>query len=265
MGTLKHTEYTKAAEQAQLGRTAAVGRWFHRLPFAAWVLAAVLLWWSLWCWKPKHPQDFMLEHILTVLFIGTLIVVYKWFRLSNLNYALIGLFLALHIMGAYYTYSEVPYEQWGASFGSFIGVDDLSIQDYFGWERNHYDRLVHAAFGFFLVIPLVEAAERIIGLRRMWRFILPIDFIISLSAIYELLEWGIAVIIAGDVGQSYLGTQGDEWDAHKDIAMAGLGACLAMAGYVLWIKSGKSQKRNYPADQTHARDRSDTILPIERG
>jgi putative membrane protein len=207
------------------------GAWrvFCSPKYPLWLLAALVGWFACWSWKPKHPEDFALEHILTVLFVGLMLWTYRRFRLSNLSYTLIFLFLALHITGAYYTYSEVPYNRWSATVASWFGVEGFTLNGAMGWTRNHYDRLVHFAFGLLLAYPAREIFLRIAEVRGFWGYYLPLDVMMSLSMVYELLEWAIAVIVAGDVGQSYLGTQGDEWDAHKDMFLASIGALLAMA------------------------------------
>lgn len=201
---------------------------FRSPRYPAFLLAATLVWLGLWSLGPKHPGDFALEHILTALFIPLLIWTRRRFPLSHLSYTLIFLFLALHIVGAFYTYSEVPYEQWFATVGSWFGVQDLTLRRLLGWERNHFDRLVHLAFGLLLAYPAREIFLRIAQVKGFWGYYLPLDVMMSLSMLYELLEWGVAVVVGGDTGQSYLGTQGDEWDAHKDMFFATLGALLTM-------------------------------------
>jgi putative membrane protein len=81
--------------------------------------------------------------------------------------------------------------------------------------------------------------------RGFWGYALPLDVTMSTSMIYELIEWGVAVTFGGDLGQSYLGTQGDVWDAHKDMAFASLGACVSM-GVTLCIN--RSLQRDFAAE-----------------
>ena len=196
--------------------------------YPAWLLIILVLWFACWSWFPAHPMDFVLEHILTVVFVALLIVTRRSFPLSHLSYTLIFLFLALHIVGAFYTYSLVPYDKWFATVASWFGVADFSFNEALGFKRNHFDRLVHFAFGLLLAYPAREIFLRIAAVKGFWGYYLPLDVVMSFSLLYELMEWAIAAIFAPDVGQSYLGTQGDEWDAHKDMALAALGALLAM-------------------------------------
>jgi putative membrane protein len=79
-----------------------------------------------------------------------------------------------------------------------------------------------------MAYPVREVFVRVARVRGFWGYYLPLDVMMSFSMLYELLEWGIAVILGGGVGQSYLGTQGDEWDAHKDMALATLGGLIAI-------------------------------------
>ena len=97
-----------------------------------------------------------------------------------------------------------------------------------GWERNNFDRVVHFCYGLLLAYPIREVFLRVASLRGFWGYFFPLDITMSTSMLYELIEWGAAAIFGGDLGQAYLGTQGDVWDAHKDMALASLGALIAM-------------------------------------
>jgi len=196
--------------------------------YPKWLLGVFAVWFGVWAIGPPHPGDFVLEHIFTVLFVAFLWWNHRRFRLSNLSYTAIFVFMCLHVIGAHYTYSEVPYEEWGRGLASWFGARDFSIQALFGFERNHYDRLVHFCFGLLMAYPVREIFIRIVRVRGFWGYYLPLDVMMSLSVVYELIEWGVAVVVGGDVGQSYLGTQGDEWDAQKDMALATLGGFIAM-------------------------------------
>jgi putative membrane protein len=103
-----------------------------------------------------------------------------------------------------------------------------SVSGFFGWERNHYDRLVHFSYGFLLAYPIREALIRLAGVRGLWGYYLPLAVTSSTSADYELIEWGAALVFGGDLGVAYLGTQGDVWDAQRDMALAAFGAFLSM-------------------------------------
>ena len=179
-----------------------------------WVLGVVYLaWWILMAIKPHDFSDWLLENVLVVLAAGLLIFTYRSFPLSLVSYTCIFIFMMLHALGAHYTYAKVPYDQW---FPIFEG------------GRNHFDRLVHFSYGLLLAYPIREMFLRIGNVRGFWGYFLPLDLTMSTSMLYELIEWAAAEVLGGDLGAAYLGTQGDVWDAHKDMALASLGALIAM-------------------------------------
>jgi putative membrane protein len=196
--------------------------------YAACLLAAFVVWFGLWAIRPWHPDDFVLEHVLTVAFLAVLIGSYRRFPLSNVSYTTIFLFMCLHAVGAHYTYSEVPYKEWVATISSWLGMEPLD-ERLFSAERNHYDRLVHFSFGLLMAYPIRELFVRVARVRGVWAYYLPLDVVMSFSMIYELIEYAIAVGVGGDVGQSYLGSQGDVWDAQKDMALATLGGIITIS------------------------------------
>jgi putative membrane protein len=173
----------------------------------------VVLWVAL-AIDPWYRQDWLLENILVLVLVPTGLLIVRYFRLSNLSYTLITLFLILHIIGAHYTYEKVP-------FGGVVSAA-------FGAERNHYDRLVHFSFGFLLAYPIREMFLRIASVRGFWGYVLPLDVTLSCSAIFEIFEWLVAAVVNPQAGLAYLGSQGDIWDAQKDMGLAGLGAVITM-------------------------------------
>jgi putative membrane protein len=187
------------------------------------VLAALFgVWWLALAIAPVDRSTWLLENALSVAAVAVLVALRNRLPLSRVSYTLIFLFLCLHTLGAHYTYSLVPYDAW------FEGAFGRSFGGLFGWERNNFDRCIHFAYGLLLAYPMREVYLRVADARGFWGYFLPFDFTASTSMLYELIEWGAAVTFGGDLGQSYLGTQGDEWDAHKDMALASLGALLAM-------------------------------------
>jgi putative membrane protein len=116
----------------------------------------------------------------------------------------------------------VPYDSW------FEALTGRRLNALLGWERNHFDRMVHFSYGLLLAYPVREMFLRVAALRGFWGYFFPLDITMSTSMLYELIEWGAAVAFGGELGQAFLGTQGDVWDAHKDMALASTGALLAM-------------------------------------
>lgn len=172
---------------------------------------------------PLDRADWALENALALAAVVALAASHRRFRLSNLSYALVFAMLVLHEVGAHYTYSLVPYDAWWrALFGA-------SLDAALGFERNHYDRLVHFAYGFLIAYPMRELFVRIADVKGFWGYFLPLDMVMSTSMLYELVEWAAAELFGGELGAAYLGTQGDVWDAQKDMALASLGALLSLA------------------------------------
>ena len=130
--------------------------------------------------------------------------------------------MCLHQVGAHFSYAEVPYDAW------FESLTGRSFNEMVGWERNNFDRVVHFSYGLLLAYPIREVFLRVADVRGFWGYFLPLDLTMSTSMLFELIEWLAAEVFGGDLGQAYLGTQGDVWDAHKDMALASLGALIAM-------------------------------------
>jgi putative membrane protein len=182
-------------------------------------LQILLLWlvglWIVTAIEPFNRRDWLLENLLVFVYGGILIATYRRFAFSNLSYGLFGLFLTLHLVGAHYTYTETPFGSW--------------LQDALDLSRNHYDRIVHFAFGLLIAHPFRELHLRAVGVRREWSYLMVVVTVLGFSGFYETLEAIVAVIVSPELGAAYLGTQGDEWDAQKDTALAFAGSVLAMA------------------------------------
>jgi putative membrane protein len=194
----------------------------HRSYFLLLATILGLLWIGL-AIDPWHRDDWLLENVLLVLACIVLGATYRAFPLSRISYTLIFVFLCLHTVGSHYTYAEVPYDVW------FHSLTGHTFNELVGWERNNYDRVVHFAYGLLLAYPVREVFLRIAGVRGFWGYFLPLDLTMSSSMLYELIEWVAAEVFGGDLGAAYLGTQGDVWDAHKDMALASLGALITMS------------------------------------
>ena len=188
--------------------------WVSLSLFAVWFLVLAV--------DPSNRGDWLLENVLTGASIVVLIVTRRSLPLSRISYTLIFLFLAVHVLGSHYTYSLVPYDRW---LHTTVGFSPAQA---WGWERNHYDRIVHFMYGLMLAYPAREVFYRVADARGFWGYFLPLDLVMSSSLIYELIEWLAATVFGDELGMAFLGTQGDVWDAHKDMALAALGATVAM-------------------------------------
>lgn len=171
---------------------------------------------------PKHRADWALENGLAVAAVLLLVLTYRRFPLSKVSYSLVFAFLMLHELGAHYTYSEVPYDAW------FESLTGRGLNERLGFERNHFDRLVHFSYGLLIAYPIREVFVRIADVRGFWGYFLPLDMIMSTSLVYELVEWAAALTVGKELGQAYLGTQGDVWDAQWDMMLASLGALISL-------------------------------------
>ncbi|HPC74242.1 MAG TPA: DUF2238 domain-containing protein [Syntrophales bacterium] len=183
-------------------------------------LLQILLAWYVLLWvtlavRPLYRQDWFLENLLVIPFFVLLVSTYRLFPFSNLSYLLITLFMSLHAVGAHYTYAEVPFGFW--------------LQGVFSFSRNHFDRIVHFAFGLFMAYPARELFFRVAHSRGFWAYYLPIAMVVAFSGMFEMIEMVAALIVSPELGDAYLGTQGDIWDAQKDMLAATAGAVVAMA------------------------------------
>ncbi len=182
------------------------------------ILQAMMLWlvvvWIIAAIEPLYPRDWLLENLLVFIWSALLVFTYRRFRFTNVSYGLFIVFLSLHLAGSHYTYSETPFGFW--------------MQEWFGFERNHYDRIVHFSFGLLIAYPMREILLRTSGLATAWSYFITLNCIVAFSAVYEIIEALTAVIVSPELGAAYLGTQGDEWDAQKDAGLALLGSIIAM-------------------------------------
>jgi len=180
------------------------------------------VWWLILAVEPQHRDVWWTENSLVFAGVAFLAAFHRKLLFSRVSYTLIFVFMFLHQVGAHYSYAEVPYDQW------YQDLTGATLNSVMGWERNHFDRLVHFAYGLLLAYPIREIFLRVADVRGFWGYFLPLDLTMSTSMIFELLEWLVAELFGGGLGQAYLGTQGDVWDAHRDMALASLGALLAM-------------------------------------
>lgn len=178
-------------------------------------------------WAPLDRSTWLLESVLVFVAVGLLAATHRRFVFSNVSYVLLFVFLVLHSVGSHYTYSEVPVGAWA--------------RDHFDLTRNHYDRVVHFAFGLLVAYPFRELALRVVHAHRAWSYVLPVFATIAMSSGYEILEWGAARIVDPDVGVAYVGAQGDVWDGQKDMALALSGAVLAMLVTRLWRTGDRAE------------------------
>ena len=190
--------------------------------YPATLLALFSAWWLALAVAPHYRQDWLLENLLVLAAVPMLALTYRQLRFSNLAYTCLFLFFALHEVGAHYTYSLVPYDEWSRAL---IG---RSISELAGAERNHFDRAIHFLYGALVTPAVVELFAAKAPPTGVWRFLMPLFFMNSHAVIYETIEWLAAEAFGGELGAAYLGTQGDPFDAQKDMALAFVGTLLVL-------------------------------------
>ena len=184
----------------------------HRVPLLCLVVFTLV--WVLLAIRPRYRADWVLENLLTFVGMPLAVLTYRRFSFSGRAYVQATVFVILNTIGSHYTYSEVPVGDW--------------MRDAFGFSRNHYDRLVHFSFGLLMLLPIRELAIR--NPKAMGGFAvfyLSIAGVAFWSLTYEIIEWLVAAVADPAAGTAYLGTQGDAWDAQKDMALACAGALIA--------------------------------------
>ncbi len=186
------------------------------------VLAVLFgLWWVALAVAPVDRHVWILQNVGIVGACFGLAITRRRISFSRISYLCVFVFLCLAEIGAHYTYPMTPYDAW------FTKLTGHSLNALVGWERNNFDRIVHFSYGFLLAHPVRELFLRVVDVRGFWGYALPLDVVMSTSMMFELVEWASATMFAnGD--PNFVGIQGDIWDAQKDMAVASLGALLAM-------------------------------------
>lgn len=172
-------------------------------------------------YRPAMVFDWWLENVLVFALLAVLVFTYRRIPLTTFAYGMIFLFLVIHEWGAHHKYADVPLGEW--------------MKGWLHTTRNHYDRVSHFSFGFFLCVPVREAFVATAGTRGFWSYFVPVEFALAAGAVYEIIESMVAEVVTPEQGEAFVGMQGDMWDAQKDIALGGLGAAITMS--VLWIRA----------------------------
>lgn len=165
---------------------------------------------------PKYPSDWLLENVLVFLFFPFLVWMDFKHHFSVVALAMLLMFASLHSLGSHFTYAEMEYFDF--------------ITEWMGFERNHFDRVVHFLFGLLVFRTLFELV--IIKIKTFKAAIFfTFTLILSISTLYEIIEWLAAIIFHPELGIAFLGTQGDVWDSQKDTVAAFCGAMLNLLFY----------------------------------
>jgi putative membrane protein len=182
--------------------------------------AALIALLALSAWRAHDIPTWVLEVLPVVIVLAILWATHRRFPLTPLLLALIFIHAVILMLGGHYTYARVPLGFW--------------IQEAFGLARNPYDGIGHFAQGF---VPAIAARELLLRHTRLerggWLSVIVTAVCLAISALYELIEWGAAVAL-GQGADEFLGTQGDPWDTQKDMALAGIGAVVALWTLARW-------------------------------
>lgn len=202
-------------------------KWFQIGLLAAAVVLASL--------RPPYPEEMFLQHSPTLILLIVLPLLSRRWPISDAAFACLVAFMLIHTLGARYIYSNVPYDR---GFSAVFGRD---LSSTFGWSRNHYDRLVHFSFGLLWARPVFEVSIRHLGIPRRVAYYTTVEFLLAFSALYELFEWSLTMVLSPQDAGEYNGQQGDMWDAQKDVSLALAGALLGVI--VLLIRSRRAVAR----------------------
>jgi putative membrane protein len=206
--------------------------WYQHL-LLAFVGSAMLASWI----RAPYPDQMYLQHIPTVAVLLAWVPLIRRFPLTDAALTCLAAFLLLHVLAARYIYSYVPYDTWAQHL---LGFD---ITTRFGFRRNHFDRLVHFAFGALWIRPMWEISVRYFHVPRKFAYYTAFEFVLAFSMLYELVEWGLSLVLAGQDADAYNGQQGDMWDAQKDMSFALIGAGLALG--VLFLTQHRRAQHSF--------------------
>lgn len=180
----------------------------------------------LWIVLAIEPKDFgiwALENVLVVTVFPLVLWLDRRYNFNDLTYLSLTAFVVLHLFGAHFTYNKMTYFIW--------------YSDWFGFERNYYDQVIHFLFGLMVFVPFFEVFYHQ-GTSRRLSYLLAFLFITSIGAGYEILEWLSMEVFCPQPQQICLEqlTQGDVWDAQKDMLFAVIGSVFALLLHNLWGK-----------------------------
>jgi putative membrane protein len=195
--------------------------------------------WLISCLEPVYPTQMFLQHSVTLIVLIGLMIVMRKNSLSDRSFTFVVFFMILHIIGARWIYSYVPYDEF------FKWITGVTITELFGFTRNHYDRFVHLMFGIMMIPPFKEIYIKWFRCPVRLAGLMAILTILSLSMIYEVFEWGLTLVLSPEDAENYNGQQGDLWDSQEDMALAMLGAVISL---IIGSLTGLNRKQNDKKD-----------------
>ena len=187
------------------------------------LLAAYVVVFTVCAIRPYDRAVWFAENLPIVLIVVALVLAARRFRFSDTAYALMAVLVFMHTIGGHFTFERVPFD-W--------------VSELFGFERNHYDRMAHFSVGFYAFAAAEILDRRQLVTAKWMLFVVPVMAIFTVASVYEIIEWLFAVSSDPSAGASFLGSQGDIWDAQKDMLADGLGAVFAAALYLVIRRPG---------------------------
>jgi putative membrane protein len=179
------------------------------------LLCLYLIGFSLLAINPHDRADWALENVFPLSQLLAVIISYRYFKFTRLSYYMIFFYLFVQSWGGHFTYAEAAPFNW--------------LRDTLHLSRNHYDRVAHFTLGFLLAIPIREILLQFVQASRRWMNFITAAIVLAIGAFYELIEWWVAVLATPDLGDKFLGTQGDIWDTQWDMFLALIGALITLA------------------------------------
>jgi putative membrane protein len=163
---------------------------------------------------PYNRSVWWVENVpIVAIAAGLAMLWWRGVRFSNLAYLLMSVLILMHTVGGHYTFERVPFD---------------AVTHFFGFERNHYDRVAHFSVGFYAFAIVEYLLERKFVVARALAYMFGVFAIATIAAVYEIIEWIYAALEGGEAGAAFLGSQGDLWDAQKDMLADILGALVAV-------------------------------------
>ena len=170
--------------------------------------------------SPHDRADWALENFFPISQLIAVIIAYRYYKFTRISYYMIFFYLFVQSWGGHFTYAEAAPFNW--------------LRDEFHLARNHYDRVAHFMLGFLLGLPIREILMQFISASRRWINFLTASLVLAIGAFYEFIEWWVAVSVTPNLGDKFLGTQGDIWDTQWDMFLALVGAVLMIAIFGKW-------------------------------
>ena len=188
------------------------------------LLALYLIEFAVLAIRPVSRPTWISENATVLCIVVPLAWMYlRGIRFSNAAYLFMAVLIFLHTIGGHYTFARVPFDR---------------VTDWLGAERNHFDRLAHFTVGFYAYAILEFIEVRRLGSKRSFNVVAALSMILAVAALFEIFEWIYAVSADPVSGAEFLGSQGDVWDAQKDMLADGLGAATACAVYAAVHRKG---------------------------